>query len=73
MSKILTNTVKKTSIWTVVLTYILAAAVAFGIVFGIGSALALITSLVFLRMFNALLLPLAKDKEKFLKACKEVA
>ena len=34
MSKILTNTVKKTSIWTVVLTYILAAAVAFGIVFG---------------------------------------
>ena len=35
MSKILTNTVKKTSVWTVVLTFILAAAVAFGIVFGV--------------------------------------
>ena len=43
----------------------------FGIVFGIGSALALITSLVFVRMFNALLLPLVNDKEKFLKTNKE--
>lgn len=45
----------------------------FGIVFGIGSALALITSLVLVRMFNALLLPLVEDKEKFLKGNKEVA
>lgn len=34
MSKILTNTVKKTAVWTAVLTYILAVAVALGIVFG---------------------------------------
>ena len=34
MSKILTNTVKKTAVWAVVLTYILVAAVAFGIIFG---------------------------------------
>ena len=34
MSKILTDTVKKTAVWTAVLTYILAVAVALGIVFG---------------------------------------
>ena len=34
MSKILTNTVKKTAGWIVVFTYILVAAVAFGIIFG---------------------------------------
>lgn len=34
MSKILTNTVKKTAGWIVVFTYILIAAVAFGIIFG---------------------------------------
>lgn len=38
----------------------------FAIVFGIGSVLAVISSLVLVRMFNALILPLVKDKEKFL-------
>lgn len=43
----------------------------FAITFAIGSAIALISSLVLTRMFVALLLPLAKDKEKFLNATKE--
>lgn len=39
----------------------------FAITFGIGIAVSLIASLVFTRMFNALILPLPKNKEKFLK------
>ncbi len=38
----------------------------FAITFGIGCAVALISSLVFTRMYNALITPLVKDKEKFL-------
>ena len=38
----------------------------FAITFGIGAGVSLIATLVFTRMFTALILPLAKDKEKFL-------
>ena len=38
----------------------------FAITFGIGCAVALISSLVFTRMYNALITPLVNDKEKFL-------
>lgn len=38
----------------------------FAITFGIGCAVALISSLVFTRMFNVLITPLVKNKEKFL-------
>ncbi len=38
----------------------------FAITFGIGVAVGLITNLLFTRMFSALILPLASDKEKFL-------
>lgn len=40
---------------------------SFAITFGIGMAVSLISTLVFTRMFNALILPLVKDKEKFLR------
>jgi len=39
----------------------------FAITFGIGVGVSLICTLVFTRMFTALILPLVKDKEKFLK------
>ncbi len=45
----------------------------FAITFGIGSVLAGIASLVFARMFIALLLPLVKNKENFLNVKKEEA
>lgn len=45
----------------------------FAITFGIGSVLAGVASLVFARMFIALLLPIVKNKEKFLNAKKEEA
>lgn len=37
----------------------------FAITFGIGAVVALVSSLLFTRMFNALVTPLVKDKEKF--------
>ena len=40
---------------------------SFAITFGIGVVVSLITSLVFTRMFNALILPLVKNQEKFFK------
>lgn len=40
---------------------------SFAVTFGIGLAVSLISTLVFTRMFNALIFPLPKDKEKFLK------
>ena len=40
---------------------------SFAITFGIGIAVSLITSLVFTRMFNAIIFPLPKDKEAFLR------
>lgn len=43
----------------------------FAITFAIGSAVALVSSLVLTRMFVALLLPLAKNKEKFLNVKRE--
>lgn len=43
----------------------------FGITLGIGSILALITNLVFVRMFNSLLLPIFGKKETFLGLKKE--
>ena len=45
---------------------------SFAIVFGIGSAVASIASILFTRMFSAIILPLVKDKEAFLKSSKEV-
>ncbi len=39
----------------------------FAITFGIGLAVSLITNLVITRMYTALILPLVKDKEKFLR------
>ena len=45
----------------------------FAITFGIGSVIAGIASLVFARMFIALLLPLVKNKENFLNVKKEEA
>ena len=38
----------------------------FAITFGIGAIVATISTLVFTRMYNALIMPLAKDKEKFI-------
>lgn len=43
----------------------------FAITFGIGVGVSLICTLVFTRMFVALILPLVKDKEKFLKFKRE--
>lgn len=40
---------------------------SFAITFGIGIIVSLISSLVFTRMFNAIILPLPKDKERFLR------
>ena len=40
---------------------------SFAITFGIGIVVSLISSLVFTRMFNALIFPLPKDKESFLR------
>ena len=40
---------------------------SFAITFGIGVVVSLISSLVFTRMFNALILPLVNNKEKFFK------
>ena len=45
----------------------------FAITFGIGAAVAAISTLVFTRMYNSLILPLAKDKEKFLGFKRESA
>jgi preprotein translocase subunit SecD len=39
---------------------------AFAITCGIGIVVSLLSCLVFTRMFNSLVLPLVKDKEKFL-------
>ena len=38
----------------------------FAITFGIGAVVSLISTLVFTRMYNALIMPLVKDKEKFI-------
>jgi preprotein translocase subunit SecD len=43
----------------------------FAITFGIGVAVSLICTLVFTRMFTSLILPLVKDKEKFLRFKRE--
>ena len=42
----------------------------FAITFGIGAVVSIIATLVFTRMFNSLIMPLVKDKEKFLGVTK---
>ena len=64
------------SVVSVILSLLLFAFVSkeirmFAITFAIGSALAFVSALVFTRMFIALLLPLVKNKEKFLNAKRE--
>lgn len=49
----------------VLLAFTAGVVKGFAITFGIGAVVALVSSLLFTRMFNAIITPLVKDKEKF--------
>jgi preprotein translocase subunit SecD len=46
---------------------------SFAITFGIGAVLSIISGLAFTRMFSSLIMPLVKDKEKFIGVAKNNA
>ncbi len=68
---VITTTVCSAVVAVLLLIFGKGILVSMAITLGIGTVLSIITTLGFARMFSALILPLAKNNQKFLRAIKE--